>query len=121
MLAEPSSGARRGPNALPAYQYLLATPEFAAAHRPDVLVSAGLPGLSRPQSALLAAGAGRHVVIGQGPGRWADPQRAATDVAAGLRLAAAPAAGARRGWTPGAGPTTRRGARWTPSWTPASS
>ena len=92
VLAEPSSGARRGPNALPAYQYLLATPEFAAAHRPDVLVSAGRPGLSRPQSALLAACAGRHVVIGQGPGRWADPQRAATDVAAGLRLRGAPAA-----------------------------
>ena len=92
VLAEPSSGARRGPNALPAYQYLLATPEFAAAHRPDVLVSAGRPGLSRPQSALLAACAGRHVVIGQGPGRWADPQRAATDVAAGLRLRGTPAA-----------------------------
>ena len=34
VLAEPSSGARRGPNALSAYQYLLATPEFMAAHRP---------------------------------------------------------------------------------------
>ena len=32
VLAEPSSGARRGPNALSAYQYLLATPEFMAAH-----------------------------------------------------------------------------------------
>ena len=87
LLAEPSSGARRGPNALPAYQYLLATPEFMAAHRPDVIVSAGRPGLSRPQSALLAGAAARHVVIAQGPGRWADPQRAATDVAAGIRLA----------------------------------
>jgi 2-succinyl-5-enolpyruvyl-6-hydroxy-3-cyclohexene-1-carboxylate synthase len=90
VLAEPSSGARRGPNALPAYQYLLATPEFMAAHRPDVLVSAGRPGLSRPQSALLAAPVGRHVVIGQGPGHWADPQRAATDVAAGVRLSGSP-------------------------------
>jgi 2-succinyl-5-enolpyruvyl-6-hydroxy-3-cyclohexene-1-carboxylate synthase len=90
VLAEPSSGARYGPNALPAYQYLLATPEFVAAHRPDVLVSAGRPGLSRPQSALLAAPVGRHVVIGQGPGRWADPQRTATDVAAGIRLSNTP-------------------------------
>ena len=40
--------------------------------------------------------AGRHVVIGQGPGRWADPQRAATDVAAGVRLTAA----RRTGTTP---------------------
>ncbi|HEV2260631.1 MAG TPA: 2-succinyl-5-enolpyruvyl-6-hydroxy-3-cyclohexene-1-carboxylic-acid synthase [Streptosporangiaceae bacterium] len=91
VLAEPSSGARRGPNALPAYQYLLTTPEFIAANRPDVIVSAGRPGLSRPQSALLAAPVGRHVVIGQGPGRWADPQRAATDVAAGIRLRGTPA------------------------------
>jgi len=90
VLAEPSSGARRGRNALPAYQYLLATPEFMAAHRPDVLVSAGRPGLSRPQSALLAGPAARHVVIEQGPGHWADPQRAATDIAAGLRLSSTP-------------------------------
>jgi 2-succinyl-5-enolpyruvyl-6-hydroxy-3-cyclohexene-1-carboxylate synthase len=90
VLAEPSSGARRGPNALAAYQYLLATPEFVAAHRPDVLVSAGRPGLSRAQSAFLGGSAGRHVVIAQGPGRWADPQRAATDVAAGIRLSGTP-------------------------------
>jgi 2-succinyl-5-enolpyruvyl-6-hydroxy-3-cyclohexene-1-carboxylate synthase len=106
VLAEPSSGARRGPNALSAYQYLLATPEFMTAHRPDLIVSAGRPGLSRPQSALLgsagAAGSGparRHVVIAQGPGRWADPQRAATDVAAAIRLSGGPdPAGSSRGW-----------------------
>jgi 2-succinyl-5-enolpyruvyl-6-hydroxy-3-cyclohexene-1-carboxylate synthase len=90
VLAEPSSGARRGRNALPAYQYLLATPEFTEAHRPDLLISAGRPGLSRPQLAFLRT-PGRHVVIGQGPGRWADPQRAATDVAAAVRLTGAPA------------------------------
>ena len=92
VLAEPSSGARRGPNALTGYQYLLAAPEFMAARRPEVIVSAGRPGLTRPQSALLAPGgrrgtpAVRHVVIGSGPGMWADPQRAATDVAAAVRL-----------------------------------
>jgi 2-succinyl-5-enolpyruvyl-6-hydroxy-3-cyclohexene-1-carboxylate synthase len=91
VLAEPSSGARRGPNALAAYQYLLGTPEFAAARRPDVIVSAGRPGLSRPQMAFLDGSAGRHVVIAQGPGRWADPQRSATDVAAGIRLSGTPA------------------------------
>jgi 2-succinyl-5-enolpyruvyl-6-hydroxy-3-cyclohexene-1-carboxylate synthase len=91
VLAEPSSGARRGPNALPGYQYLLATPEFIGAYRPDVIVSAGRPGLSRPQSALLAGPARRHVVMEQGPGRWADPQRAATDVAAAIRLRGTPA------------------------------
>jgi 2-succinyl-5-enolpyruvyl-6-hydroxy-3-cyclohexene-1-carboxylate synthase len=91
VLAEPSSGARRGPNALSAYQYLLATPEFVRAHPPELIVSAGRPGLSRGQTALLSRGpARRHVVVAQGPGHWADPQRAATDVAAALRLTGTP-------------------------------
>ena len=102
VLAEPSSGARRGPNAVTGYQYLLSSPEFMAAHRPDVIVSAGRPGLSRPQSALLRLGRDaeppvRHVVVAQGPGMWADPQRAATDVAAAIRLAGVPSA-AGGGW-----------------------
>jgi 2-succinyl-5-enolpyruvyl-6-hydroxy-3-cyclohexene-1-carboxylate synthase len=92
VLAEPSSGARRGPGALPSYQYLLATPEFVRAHQPDLIVSAGRPGLSRPQLAFLKTGSAvRHVVMAQGPGRWADPQRAATDVASALRLTGSPA------------------------------
>jgi 2-succinyl-5-enolpyruvyl-6-hydroxy-3-cyclohexene-1-carboxylate synthase len=104
VLAEPSSGARRGPAALSAYQYLLATPGFVRAHQPDVIVSAGRPGLSRPQLAFLGAGpdgagsARRHVVVAQGPGRWADPQRAATDVAPAVRLTGAPGG---RGWLDG--------------------
>jgi 2-succinyl-5-enolpyruvyl-6-hydroxy-3-cyclohexene-1-carboxylate synthase len=102
ILAEPSSGARRGPNALTGYQYLLAAPEFMAACRPEVIVSAGRPGLTRPQSALMGlARAGgpavRHVVVASGPGRWADPQRAATDVAPAIRLTGAPAK-APGGW-----------------------
>jgi len=101
VLAEPSSGARRGPNALSAYQYLLATPEFVQARQPDLIVSAGRPGLSRAQIAFLGAGSGtagrgragsarRHVVVAQRTGRWADPQRAATDVASAVRLAGTP-------------------------------
>jgi 2-succinyl-5-enolpyruvyl-6-hydroxy-3-cyclohexene-1-carboxylate synthase len=91
VLAEPSSGARHGPNALSAYQYLLATPGFVDSYRPDLLVSAGRPGLSRAQIAFLGPGsARRHVVIAQGPGRWADPQRAATDVASAIRLTGLP-------------------------------
>jgi 2-succinyl-5-enolpyruvyl-6-hydroxy-3-cyclohexene-1-carboxylate synthase len=99
VLAEPSSGARRGPNMIAGYQYLLASPEFMAAHRPDVIVSAGRPGLSRPQTALMGqarkAGDVRHVVIAQGPGHWADPQRAATEVAQAIRLTGRPVSG---GW-----------------------
>jgi 2-succinyl-5-enolpyruvyl-6-hydroxy-3-cyclohexene-1-carboxylate synthase len=98
VLAEPSSGARRGPNALSAYQYLLATPEFVQAHRPGLIVSAGRPGLSRAQLAFLGAGsARRHVVVTQGPGLWADPQRAATDVASALRLTGTPGSQDSRG------------------------
>ncbi|MGO9295328.1 MAG: 2-succinyl-5-enolpyruvyl-6-hydroxy-3-cyclohexene-1-carboxylic-acid synthase [Streptosporangiaceae bacterium] len=95
VLAEPSSGARTGPNALAAYEYLLAAPDFAAAHQPDVIICAGRPGLSRPQLALLRGVAGqgaRHVVLAAGPGRWADPARTATDVAARIRLTGAPGA-----------------------------
>jgi len=99
VLAEPSSGARRGPNALPGYQYLLASPGFTAAYRPQLVISAGRPGLTRPQSALLGLARGaatgapavRHIVVASGPGLWADPQRAATDVAAAVRLRAVPA------------------------------
>ena len=49
VLAEPSSGARTGPGALAAYPYLLESAEFVARHRPEVIVSAGRPGLSRAQ------------------------------------------------------------------------
>jgi 2-succinyl-5-enolpyruvyl-6-hydroxy-3-cyclohexene-1-carboxylate synthase len=113
VLAEPSSGARRGPNALSAYQYLLAVPEFLAEHQPDVIVSAGRPGLSRAQSAFLAnASVRRHIVIAQGPDRWADPQRAATDVAPAVRLAGEPA---RIAGAPARGPGSG-GSEWLDSW-----
>jgi 2-succinyl-5-enolpyruvyl-6-hydroxy-3-cyclohexene-1-carboxylate synthase len=103
VLAEPSSGARAGPSALAAYPYLLESPEFVARHRPEVIVSAGRPGLSRAQLGYLktAAPGGappRHIVIAQGPGRWADPARTATDVAAAVRLVRAPATPATGGW-----------------------
>ena len=99
VLAEPSSNARRGPNALTAYQYLLASPQFLAAHRPDVIISAG-PGLSRQQTALLRIPGIRHVSLAQGPGRWADQARRATDVATSVELT-------------GAGPA---GSSWLASW-----
>jgi 2-succinyl-5-enolpyruvyl-6-hydroxy-3-cyclohexene-1-carboxylate synthase len=103
VLAEPSSGARRGPDALSSYQYLLATPAFLAAHRPDVIVTAGRPGLSRGQTALLrgVAGSARHVVIAAQPGHWDDPARTATDVGTAVHLApasTAPDTAWRREW-----------------------
>jgi len=104
VLAEPSSNARRGPCALSGYQFLLADAKFMAAHRPELIVSAGRPGLSRSQLALLRTGLAdadgtpvRHVVLMQGPGRWADPARSATDVAGAVRLEADAGSGSRRG------------------------
>jgi len=94
VLAEPSSGARQGRHALGAYQYLLEHPEFLAAHRPDLVICAGRPGLSRGQTAFArqaAADGARQVILAQGPGRWADPARTATDVAAAIWLDGAPA------------------------------
>ena len=99
VLAEPSSNARHGPSALGSYQYLISDAGFLATHRPDVIISSGRPGLSRSQLALLRSdAAARHVVIAQGPGRWADPARSATDVAAQVRLTGDAAAGQVGGW-----------------------
>jgi len=57
-----------------------------------VIISAGRPGLSRPQTALLRTQVRRHIVIRQGPGHWADQARSATDVAAAVELTGVPAA-----------------------------
>ena len=102
VLAEPSSNARRGPSALGSYQYLISDAGFMSSHQPDVIVSAGRPGLSRSQLTLLKSDlTARHAVIAQGPGRWADPARSATDVAAEVELAGDAAAGQVGGWLNG--------------------
>jgi len=100
ILAEPSSGARRGPNALSAYEYVLGSPVFLGSHRPDLIISAGRPGLSRLQTLLYTSATGpgaaaRHIVVAKHPGRWDDPSRTATDVAPAVRLAGR---GAGRAW-----------------------
>src|SRR5262249_51355030 len=110
VLAEPSSGARRGPNALTAYQYLLATPGFLSAR----------PG---------RAGGARRARPGARPAPAPGPGRAALGPAPGAGGGAppgggpppppAPAGGSRGrrppvsrgkepGWTTGAGRTRRR-------------
>jgi 2-succinyl-5-enolpyruvyl-6-hydroxy-3-cyclohexene-1-carboxylate synthase len=103
VLAEPSSGARRGARALGAYPYLLESERFAAGHRPDVIISAGRPSLSRAQLGYLRGSAPsglppRHIVIAQGPGRWADPVRTATDVTGAVRVTGGPARPGDSAW-----------------------
>ena len=110
ILAEPSSGARRGPNALSAYDYVLgSSPVFMSQHRPDVIISAGRPGLSRLQTMLYRSAAARglaprgggpdtprprpparHIVLSRQPGRWDDPSRTASDVVPAVRLTGGP-------------------------------
>ena len=120
VLAEPSSGARRGPGALSAYQYLLATPEFARAHQPDLIVSAAGPG--SPARSSPSSGAARRASTswsrrdpGAGPTRSAPPPTSPRP--SGSPGPRAALAGWRAGWTAGNGRTRRRAARWTPCWT----
>ncbi|MEP6695867.1 MAG: 2-succinyl-5-enolpyruvyl-6-hydroxy-3-cyclohexene-1-carboxylic-acid synthase [Pseudonocardiales bacterium] len=78
VLSEPTGNARVGPNAVATYPLLLANRSFAAAQRPDLVLSVGKPGLSRSLLSYLPT-ARRHVVVD--PGRdWADPTRSAAEV-----------------------------------------
>ena len=119
VLAEPSSGGRRGPNALAAYQYVLATAEFMARHAPELIVSAagpGFPARSQPCSA-----PDRHA------GTWSSPRgRDAGPTRSGPRPTWPARSGSPRhparspqvaGWPAGGARTTRPGARSTPCWT----
>lgn len=74
VLAEPTSAGRYGPNALTAAAHLLRVPGFLDVHRPDLVVSAGRPGLTRQQTSLLSAARTHLVVSGAHP---ADPARTA--------------------------------------------
>lgn len=90
LLAEPTSGARGGPNALPRYAELLATPAGQAlAAQAEHLVVLGHPSLTRPISALLARGDLPIDVISP-TARWVDVAGTATSVTL-TRAGASPA------------------------------
>ncbi len=80
VLAEPNGNARYGDHALSAHHFLLGVPEFVEEHRPDVIVTLGKPGLSRPLLSFLRH-AEQHVVVAPSLARWPDPVRSATQVA----------------------------------------
>ena len=97
VVAEPSDRAEPGPNVLPGGELLLRAPAFLAAHRPDRILVAGRPTLSRTVARLLASApldviAGRH--------GWTDP--------GGHAVRVLPA-------VPVAGESTRDGG-WLPTW-----
>lgn len=80
VLAEPNGNARYGDHALSAHHFLLGVPEFVERHRPEVVVTLGKPGLSRPLLSFLRR-AEEHVVVSSSLARWPDPVRSATQVA----------------------------------------
>ncbi|WP_369275933.1 2-succinyl-5-enolpyruvyl-6-hydroxy-3-cyclohexene-1-carboxylic-acid synthase [Streptomyces sp. R11] len=80
VMAEPTSNARYGVHALSAYHFLLDVPEFAKTHSPDVVVTVGKPGLSRPLLSMLRQ-AQMHIVVSDNLNRWPDPVRSAAHVA----------------------------------------
>ncbi|GAA5064001.1 2-succinyl-5-enolpyruvyl-6-hydroxy-3-cyclohexene-1-carboxylate synthase [Thermocatellispora tengchongensis] len=85
VISEPQGGGRYGDHAISAYHFLLGTPEFADAHRPDVVVTLGRPGLSRPLLSWLKR-AEEHIVVAPDLTRWPDPTRSATQVAQAVEI-----------------------------------
>jgi len=80
VLSEPIGNGRYGDNAMSSYHFLLGVPEFVERYRPEVVVTLGKPGLSKPLLALLRR-AREHIVVSPTLARWPDPVRSATQVA----------------------------------------
>lgn len=85
VLSEPQGGGRYGDHAVSTYHFLLGMPEFADAHPPDVVVTLGRPGLSRPLLSWLRR-APEHIVVAPDLDRWPDPTRSATQVAQAVEI-----------------------------------
>lgn len=78
LLAEPSSGARGGPNAIAAYRVLLELAELGGAVRRVVVL--GRPTLARPVQRLLAREDVEVVVVAPRGRDWTDAERVAAQV-----------------------------------------
>jgi 2-succinyl-5-enolpyruvyl-6-hydroxy-3-cyclohexene-1-carboxylate synthase len=97
VLADPLSGARRGPAAVSAYDGLLRAGRFAAAHRPDLVVRVGGPPTSKALTGWLDESVPQVLVDPAGgwldPGRGAALRRVADPWALGAAVAGRLAAG----------------------------
>ncbi len=82
LLADPLSGARRGPAAIAHYDLLLRDPGFAAAHRPQFVLRVGDLPTSKPLRAWLAGLDAAQIAIDPDDA-WHDP-----DSVVGLRVSA---------------------------------
>ncbi|MBD2898977.1 2-succinyl-5-enolpyruvyl-6-hydroxy-3-cyclohexene-1-carboxylic-acid synthase [Actinomadura nitritigenes] len=85
VLSEPNGNARYGDHALTSHHFLLGIPEFVERHRPEVVVTLGKPGLSRPLLSLLRR-AEEHIVLAPDLAHWPDPVRSATQVAPEIEI-----------------------------------
>jgi 2-succinyl-5-enolpyruvyl-6-hydroxy-3-cyclohexene-1-carboxylate synthase len=74
IFAEPTSGARLGPNAITTYSQLVAIPAVLDRYCPELLVTVGKPGLAR--SLLELYPRVPHLVV-DSHAQWADPTRTA--------------------------------------------
>jgi 2-succinyl-5-enolpyruvyl-6-hydroxy-3-cyclohexene-1-carboxylate synthase len=83
IIAEPSSGARQGPNALRLGHLLVGVEAWLARHRPDRLLVVGRPTLHR-QIGELARSAQVEVVVAATNPRWTDSARTAVVVVASV-------------------------------------
>ncbi len=80
LLAEPTSGARRGRQAITTFDALLRHRPFAAAHRPELVLRFGKPALSRALARLLSAEVPQVVI--ERNGARLDPERAVSRIVA---------------------------------------
>ncbi len=90
LLADPLSGARRGPAAVAHYDALLREPSFAGAMAPDLVLRIGDLPVSKPLRGWLAGLEGTRQLALDPEGAWQDP-------------------GLDAGHEPAAGPPTRPG------------
>ncbi|MCD1146243.1 2-succinyl-5-enolpyruvyl-6-hydroxy-3-cyclohexene-1-carboxylic-acid synthase [Kocuria sp. LUK] len=97
LLAEPSSGARRGPNAAGAYRLLLGTALGAGVER---VLLVGRPTLSRPVAALLQRPDVATAAVRPGPVAWCEPGRRREEVLPDWAAAAAFTGRGAPGWLP---------------------
>jgi 2-succinyl-5-enolpyruvyl-6-hydroxy-3-cyclohexene-1-carboxylate synthase len=124
LLAEPTSGARRGQAAIAHYDALLRDPEWAAAHAPDLVLRVGDLPTSKPLRLWLHGLDGALQVSFDPEAAWQDPGGAVATIAAvdprtaldalGARLADdATGGGGRRG---AAGDAGGRRSAWLDGW-----
>ena len=107
LLADPLSGARRGPAAIAHYDALLRDAGFAAAHRPDLVLRIGDLPTSKPLRAWLRDASGATQIAFDPESAWQDP---AGDI--DLTLDVDPRATLDA--LPGGGPASRE--RWRTAW-----